>query len=298
MYGVGFLILCYPILSLLNEFWITRRGMAYGILCGASGFSGVFMPFALEASLYRYGYPTTLRAVSVGLAALTGPLIPLFRSRLPVGSPGTAAGMDWTFARKPLFWVYSVANTMQGFGFFFPLLFLPSYATSIGLSSTKAASLLAIISISQVLGQFSFGYMSDQRVPLELLAFLSTFTSAVGALTLWGFGKSFGPLVAFSLLYGYFGSGYVAIWARMGTAISDEPTTALAMFGIFCFGKGIGNVLAGPVSAGLLVNPTYVGAYGAERYTGIIAFTGTCMLGSATITALWFIRTKLISTRS
>lgn len=30
MYGVGFLIFYYPILSFVNEFWIARRGMAYG----------------------------------------------------------------------------------------------------------------------------------------------------------------------------------------------------------------------------------------------------------------------------
>ncbi|OJJ06395.1 hypothetical protein ASPVEDRAFT_323137 [Aspergillus versicolor CBS 583.65] len=68
---------------MVNEYWIARRGMAYGILCGASGVSGSVMPFALQTLLAKYGYRTTLRAVAVALTLLTGPLIPLLKGRLP-----------------------------------------------------------------------------------------------------------------------------------------------------------------------------------------------------------------------
>lgn len=110
IYVLGFLILCYPILSFLNEYWITRRGLAYGVLCSASGFSGVFFPFALEALLKRYRYRRMLRAFAVGLAAVTGPLVPLFRGRgLRRGSnpqeqqPNVKKGLDCRVAKKPLF---------------------------------------------------------------------------------------------------------------------------------------------------------------------------------------------------
>jgi hypothetical protein len=32
LYGVGFLILYYPLLSLLNEWFVENRGLAYGLL--------------------------------------------------------------------------------------------------------------------------------------------------------------------------------------------------------------------------------------------------------------------------
>ena len=31
-YGLGFLVLYYPLLSMLNEWYIERRGLAYGVL--------------------------------------------------------------------------------------------------------------------------------------------------------------------------------------------------------------------------------------------------------------------------
>jgi hypothetical protein len=32
IYGLGFLLMYYPMLSMLNEWFIVRRGFAYGIL--------------------------------------------------------------------------------------------------------------------------------------------------------------------------------------------------------------------------------------------------------------------------
>ncbi|QDS73305.1 hypothetical protein FKW77_005944 [Venturia effusa] len=114
VYGIGFLIFYYPILSFVNEFWVERRGMAYGLLCSASGVSGIGMPFIITKLLERYGYPTTLRATAVALAILTGPLIPYLKGRLPVSNSTAIAATDWTFLKLPLFWIYSLSNLIYG----------------------------------------------------------------------------------------------------------------------------------------------------------------------------------------
>jgi len=292
MYGVGFLIFYYPILSFVNEFWIERRGMAYGILCASSGISGTVMPFAIEAMLKKYGYPTTLRAIAIGLAVLTGPLIPLLKGRLPPSSHSAIGRTDWSCLKKPLFWIYCTSNTLQGLGYFFPSLYLPSYATSIGLSSAEGALLLALLSIFQVMGQLSFGYLSDHSLNLNLLIIVSTLVSAIASLVLWGLAHSLAVLIVFSVVYGFFGAGYVAMWARMGSSVSNEPTAALATFSLFCFGKGVGNVVAGPLSAGLIQPIIQLESYGVMRYKAIIIFMGSCMLGSTVIVATWYMRQK------
>lgn len=292
MYGVGFLIFYYPILSYVNEFWIERRGMAYGILCASSGISGILMPFIIEAMLNRYGYPTTLRAIAIGLAVLTGPLIPLLKGRLPPSAHSAIGPTDWSCLKKPLFWVYCTSNILQGLGYFFPSLYLPSYAASIGLSSSQGALLLALLSISQVAGQLSFGYLSDHNLNLNLLIITSTVVSAIASLALWGFARSLAVLIVFAFVYGFFGAGYVAMWARMGSAVTTEPTAALATFSLFCFGKGVGNVVAGPISASLILPFTRVDSYGAMKYKAVILFMGSCMVGSTVSVAAWYVRQR------
>jgi MFS family permease len=103
MYGVGFVVFYYPILSMVDEFWVRRRGMAYGLLCSASGASGAVMPLIMQVLLRRFGHRVTLRAVAVALVVLTGPLIPLLKGRL--GQQHVVAlRTDWSFLRKKLFW--------------------------------------------------------------------------------------------------------------------------------------------------------------------------------------------------
>ncbi|KAI1040100.1 hypothetical protein LB505_011326 [Fusarium chuoi] len=285
-YGVGFLILYYPILMMVNEYWVARRGMAYGLLCGASGVSGAVMPFVVQALLSTYGYQTTLRAVAVGLAVLTGPLIPFLDGRLPPSAHVNTPKTNWSFFKSPLFWLYSVSNLFQGFGYFFPSLYLPSFATSLDLGERSGPILLAVMSVSQVAGQFVFGYLSDRKVPLDVLACSSTLVAAVTTLTLWRLGESFPVLIVFTLLYGFFGAGFTAIWARMSTTITDDATAGPIVFGLLNFGKGVGNVLAGPIGGLLVHNSSALQHSSAANllmpssYQWVIIFTGCCMFAS------------------
>ncbi|KIW01107.1 uncharacterized protein PV09_07395 [Verruconis gallopava] len=288
MYGVGFTIFYYPIISMVNDYWITRRGLAYGILCSASGVSGAIMPFCINGLLRKYGYPTTLRAVAVGLFVCTAPLIFFLKGRTP--EDGTASRTDWSFLKVPRFWIYSISNFAMGLGYFFPSIYMPSYASSNGLSPVHGAILLALMSLSQVLGQMSFGYLSDGKLSLDLLAISSTLVAAAAVYVCWGVAHSFGILAVFSLFYGFFGAGYTALWGRMGTAVSNESTGAFAAFGLLNFGKGVGNILAGPVGGALLKGAVQVDSYGTAKYGPIILFTGSCMAVSSVTVVLCYLK--------
>jgi MFS family permease len=254
------------------------------------------MPFIVEALLHKYGYKTTLRAIAIALVVLTGPLLPLFKGRLPPAESSIIPKTDWSFLKKPIFWMYSASNLAQGLGFFFPSLYLPSYATSIGLSATQGALVLALMNVAQMGGQFTFGILSDGRVSVNVLILISTLVTAAASLVLWGLARSIGPLIAFALIYGFFGYGYVSLRVHMGTAITKDPTAALATFSIFCFGQGVGNVLAGPISASLLTRIVNRGQYGALRYRHMVIFTGIAMVVSAMSVGSWYIRPKRLRT--
>ena len=269
--------------------------MAFGLLCASSGVTGIAIPFAIEALLVRFGYQTTLRALAVALAVVTGPLIPLFNGRLPSSRRVAMGKTDWTFLTKPLFWTYFASNIIQGLAFFFPGLYLPSYATAIGLSSAQGALLVALLSVSQVGGQFSFGYLSDHRVPLNFLILISTVVSAIAVSAIWGLARSLVVLVIFSLVYGFFAAGYSAMWARMASAVSDEPSASMAMFGFFNFGKGVGNVITGPISACLLSRVIIVENYAIFKYRSLMIFSTACLLCSALCIGAWYAKGKRTS---
>jgi MFS family permease len=272
---------------MVNEWWVARRGFAMGVIVASSGVSGVAFPFTVEALLNNYGYQTTLRIITVAMALLTGPLIPFFKGRLPPSQQSAMAKTDWSFLRNPLFWMYCMSNLAQALGFYLPALYIPSFAAAIGLTPRNGALLVAIMSMSQVLGQFSFGYLSDGRLPLNLLAFISTIVAAIAAFTLWGLARSLAPLIMFSLIYGFFGYGYLPMRARMGTAVSSGPTASLAVFSTLCFGQGVGNMLAGALGGKLLSQTININSYGATKYRTLVIFTGGCILLSAVSVCCW-----------
>lgn len=289
IYGTGFVTLMFPIMSMVNEWWVARKGMAFGLVTAASGATGTVMPFIMEAMLKKYGYKITLRASAVALAVLSGPLLPLLKGRLPPAEQSAIARTNWSFLTKPLFWIYGISTLVQGFGFFVPALYLPSYATALGLESRQGALLLAIMSISQVLGQFIFGYVSDKRISVSTLATICQGLATMATLALWGTAKSLNLLVAFTIIYGFFGYSFGSMRVAMGKAVSDDPSATIATYTIFVFLQGIGNVSTGPITSKLLSSRIAIGDYGISKYSNILIFTGTCLFASAFIICSWHI---------
>lgn len=286
LYGLGFVILTYPILQMVSEWWITRRGMAFGLISAASGVTGIFMPLLLEALLHKYGYRITLRACAIAMAILTAPLVPLLKGRVPTAQEVQPSRTNWSFLQSPLFWFYAMATIIQGFGFFFPPVFVASYAIGVGLSSTQAAALLAVMATAQTLGQFVLGWLSDQKLHVSLLTSVCCVVAAVATATLWGFGKSLSLLLVFSMLYGFFAFGFSTLRVAMGRAVSTDQTAILATYSTFVFLQGIGNVMVGPLAAGLMHGGFEVDDYGAGRYRGVVVFVAaTSMLGAVVIMA-------------
>ncbi|ATY62222.1 Major facilitator superfamily transporter [Cordyceps militaris] len=283
-YGFGFLIFYYPILHMVSEYWVARRGMAFGILCGASGISGTAMPLVVQVLLARYGYAVTLRAVAVALVVLTGPLMPFLQGRVPAAQRrrGPAPPADWRFLRSSLFWTYSLSNLLQGFGYFFPALYLPSYASALGLGERSGALLLAVMSVAQVCGQFAFGYLSDRKISTNVLAATAVAVASVACLAMWQPARSLAPLVCFAVAYGFFAAGYTAMWARMSTNVCQgDAASAPMVYGLLNFGKGLGNIFSGPIGGNLIASAGSQFGGDALAYRWVVVFTGICMLASA-----------------
>ena len=80
---------------MVNEWLVVHPGVAWGIILISLGASGVAFPFIVDALLNRYGYKITLRAIATAMLVLTGPLLPLFKRRLPAAEQSVAARTDW-----------------------------------------------------------------------------------------------------------------------------------------------------------------------------------------------------------
>jgi MFS family permease len=284
MYGLGFLILTYPIINMVSEWWIARKGMAFGLISAASGMTGVVMPLILDSLLQRYGYRTTLRACAIAMFILTAPLIPALKGRLPASESAQVPKADLSFFRKPLFWTYGCATTVKGLGFFIPSIFVPSYANAIDLPTKQGALLLTLMATSQTLGQSAFGWLSDKMISVSMLSSSCCIVAAVATATLWGLAKALPPLAVYSIVYVFFAYGFGTMRVAMGRAVSDEQSAVVATYSSFVFLQGIGNVMVGPITSALLSGAPDIAKYGAQQYGEVVVFVGaTSMLAGLII---------------
>jgi hypothetical protein len=69
----------------------------------------------------------------------------------------------------------------------------------------------------------------------------------------------------------------------MSTSITDDETAGPIVFSLLNFGKGIGNVLAGPIGGALIADSESTGVKASACYRWVVVFTGTCMFASASM---------------
>jgi MFS family permease len=125
-----------------------------------------------------------------------------------------------------------------------------AYASTLLIASNKGTILLCLLNLAQVLGQLALGYLSDKQ-SLAILIFTSTSISAIIVFTLWYLAPFFSTLVLFSLLCGFFAGSYVVLYSRFISLLTTDSNTSIWLYGVFAFERGLGIVLAGPISGAL-----------------------------------------------
>ncbi|KAG4428073.1 hypothetical protein IFR05_016446 [Cadophora sp. M221] len=282
LYGIGFLVVYYPVLSMLNEWFVLKRGRAYGILFGSASIYGLGIPFLIQWLLNQYGYSTTLRVFAVGMLVIVGPIIPLLRPRLPVELQQAQQCFyihprDTQALWNVIFSSFSFSNILQGLAFFLPGIYIPAYARDLGLTDSQGTLALSLMNLCQVFGQIILGRASD-TYDAHILMSVSTFSSAIVTLLLWGLGKRIQTLLAFAMLYGAFAGGYSVLYSRFTTSLSNDGSTILWLYSIFEFQRGVGNISSGLLARVLVGKAADLSAYGIAKYERLVLFIGIGML--------------------
>jgi uncharacterized protein YjeT (DUF2065 family) len=150
---------------------------------------------------------------------------------------------------------------------------------------------LTLLNLAQVFGLLIIGHISDST-NVHLLLFGTSLCSGVIVYVGWGLSKTMVDLCIFALLYGFFAGGFESLFPRFATALTDDPEEELTFYGLFEFQRGLGMVLAGPVSGLLIKSVVNVQMYGLEKYGHVVLITGTALILGSLAGVGWFFRGK------
>jgi MFS family permease len=282
IYAIGGGLAWTPILFILEEWWVRRRGFAYGATMAGLGLSGAILPLVLEWLLHSYGFRTTLRVCALSFVVLNFPIVFFFKPRLPLSQTSQSRSFDMSFWTCSNFLILQSGNVIQSLGFFLPSIYLPTFARTLGASAIESTVTIILLNGAGFMGCLTMGVAVDKYNVVYCLL-VSAVGSAVGVFLLWGLATSLAPLYLFCIVYGAFAGCQSSAWSAIIRDTKEKRRGADSgmVFACLSAGKGVGNLCSGPLSEALL----YAGkwragmAYG-SGYGALIAFTGaTALLG-------------------
>ncbi|KAK1963054.1 MFS general substrate transporter [Colletotrichum sublineola] len=204
-YAIGGAIAYCPCILYIDQWFVRRKGFAYGIMWSGTGLAGVVLPLLMEYLLGHMGFRTTLRLWSGLLFALTAPLAFFIKPRLPVSQATHArpfSNLRFILCRP--FALYQVANVVEALGFFLPGIYLPSYAQSVlGASAYTSALTILLVNVASVFGCVAMGSLVD-RFSAPSCLMLASAGATAGTFLAWGFSSNLGVLYVFCVVYGLF----------------------------------------------------------------------------------------------
>ena len=278
VYAIGGNLLYTPTIVFLDEWFVHRKGFAYGIMWAGTGVSGIVVPLVMNWGLDKYGHSTMLRAWAIALVILSSPFLLFLRPRIPLSMSSRPRRLDLSFTLTSTFWFLEVGNILESFGFFIPNIWLPTYARSLGLSSLSGTIAVMLFNTTSIFGQVMLGSMID-KMHVTNVIMISTIGASLSVFLGWGLSVSMPLLCIFALLYGLFAGGFTSTYTGCIKEIQQRSQGAEAglIFGLLSAGRGIGSVAAGPLSEALFRNRPLEGyaalGYG-SGYGAMILFTG------------------------
>ncbi|EKM49544.1 uncharacterized protein PHACADRAFT_106372 [Phanerochaete carnosa HHB-10118-sp] len=313
VYGVGGALLYAPAMYYLSDWFAERRGLALGVIDAGTACGGLLLPLILPPLLNRFGSTKVLRFYSIVCLGILVVVLPFVRGRLPEArvmhgpiNPRAVAQHRFFWLKDKTFWVINLANTLQGLAYFVPLLWLPTYASSLRLNSRDSSLSLALLNAASLVGRLGNGTLSDIINPW-LIASTTLMLASLSIFVLWGvLSYNFAGVLVYGIAYGCFAGGWTSLWASFVRPIAkDDPTHTTSMLGCLMLFRGIGSILSTPISTALQTNfqsgfgDEPIGTGGAYKgsYEKVILYAGTCFAAAALIVTTGWIMSGTFSIR-
>ena len=192
--GIGVSLSFMVCSSIPAQYFSRKRGLANGIVFAGGGLGGAIISFMLDGLLKRLGTAWTFRVLGFVTLATGLPAAWFIKDRVPTNKRNF---IEWQLFKDFRFVVLFLAGAVATFPLLVPPFFLPLYCTSIGISSSMAATLVAAFNFSSAIGRIGAGFLSDRIGPLNTLTG-SLMLNGLSILALWPISTTLAPLVTFS----------------------------------------------------------------------------------------------------
>ncbi|XP_041818833.1 monocarboxylate transporter 12-B-like [Chelmon rostratus] len=185
---------------------------------------------------------------------------------------------EYRFLLLPDFLGLAVSFLFLASGCSLPFVYLVPYALSVGVSHQQAAFLMSILGVIDIMGNITFGWLTDRRClkPFRLACYVFSVAMEGLCCLFMPVLRSLPLLVPFAVLYGYFDGAYVALIPVVTSDLVGVQYLSSAL-GVVYFLHAIPYLVSPPIG-GWLVDVT-------GSYTATFFLSGAAMLASSLVLA-------------
>ncbi|GAA5798976.1 hypothetical protein HPULCUR_004385 [Helicostylum pulchrum] len=274
LFGIGASIVYMAIVSVIPQWFTTRRGTAMGISSAGSGFGGLTLSPMVSSLVEKYGLPWTYRIVGLmafGIGMLASCLI---RTRLPPGHvhQPKKSPIRLSLLKDSNFVIMLFGVVISLTGYLIPLFYMPKYCAAHGISSIQSSNIVGVACAMNAIGRLILGYFADRIGRLNMYVMASTF-AGLTCMLLWPFAKTYETMMAFAVLFGFTCGIYYAL-APPITAAVVGPDNISAGLSILFLASAISGT--GPPIASAIQEATPGGGYlGVQMFSGSVYIFGS-----------------------
>lgn len=278
--GLGTALLTVTSMGIPTTWFQRRRGLAVGIVSSGVSVAGIVFPILLRELIPRVGFPWAARTmgfVSFGTLLVA---LAILRTRLPPRKDGPLLQLEFKALLEPAFALLFLGFFFGFLGFFVFYSYVEAWAVATHLDShgLEVFYILPIVNAASVFGRILPGFLSDVTGPLNVQS-PSMFISGILVLC-WLPTHSIGPLMAISVLYGFFSGTLIAL----GPVSTASLTPDLSRFGgriaMSLMAIAFGSLIGSPVAGAIIESQG--GSYeGARIWAGVILMAGGVSVAGA-----------------
>lgn len=214
-FGMGFLFV--GSVGIVPQWFTTRRSLANGIATSGSGFGGLTYSLATGAMIRSIGLPWAFRVLGILAFSVNAICALLVRDRNKIIGSSQLA-FDVSLFKRSEYLLVLAYGWFSMFAYVVLLFSIANYATVVGLTSSQASLVSALLNLGQALGRPTVGYFSDAVGRINIAA-MASFLAGLFSLVIWIFAKSYGVLIFFALIGGAVAGSYWTVIAPVSVEV-------------------------------------------------------------------------------
>ncbi|KAF1942167.1 MFS general substrate transporter [Clathrospora elynae] len=196
--------------SIIQTWFLKKRGISYGIMVAGSGLGGIIFPIMTSHLIPRIGFVWTMRTFGFMILGLMGIAIITVRSRLPPKPRAFALRVFLDPFKDSKCLLLTISSFFFFLGLFISINFIEVQALANDMSIRLAGYLLAILNTAGILGIIIPGALADKVGKFNM----QSLWCLVAGIIVLGFGlpaSSNAAFITFAAFYGFASGALVSL---------------------------------------------------------------------------------------